>query len=121
MHSFSKTFQKKRKAFVENISNVTFNDLPNLRRKYQKVTLNQTFLDAGSDVKGNSSSDRVFRFSDEGIHKLQGVYSEPVREAAVPEVPQQWQELSGETAKGHIMNGGSLLVRGPPGTGKKLL
>ena len=35
---------KKRKAFVENISNVTFNDLPNLRRKYQKVNLNQTFF-----------------------------------------------------------------------------
>ena len=51
---------KKRKAFVENISNVTFNDLPNMRRKYQRITLNQTFLDAGSDVRGNSSSDKVF-------------------------------------------------------------
>ncbi|MGI9571153.1 MAG: AAA family ATPase, partial [Desulfobulbia bacterium] len=109
---------KKRKAFVENISNVTFNDLPNLRRKYQKVTLNQTFLDAGCDVKGNSSSDKVFRFSQEGIHKLQGVYSEPVRETAAPKPKGQWEQLSEETAKKHVLNGGSLLVQGSPGTGK---
>ncbi len=50
----------KHKAFVENIANVTFKDLPNLRRKYQKVTVNQTFLDAnGVNVKGISSEDKV--------------------------------------------------------------
>ena len=109
---------KKRKTFVENISNVTFNDLPNLRRKYQRVTLNQTFLDAGSDVKGNCSNDKVFRFSDEGIYKLQGVYSEPKREASEPKLNGLWQEFSKKAAEEHILNGGSLLVKGSPGTGK---
>jgi Cdc6-like AAA superfamily ATPase len=109
---------QKRKAFVENISNVTFNDLPNLRRKYQKVNLNQTFLDACCDVKGNSSNDKVFRFSEERINQLQGIYSDPVREAAVPQLNGLWQEFSQKAAEEHILNGGSLLVQGFPGTGK---
>ena len=80
--------------------------------------MNQTFLDAGCDAKGNSSSDKVFRFSEEGLHKLQGIYSEPMRKAAEPKSRGQWEQLSQETAEEHILNGRSLLVKGSPGTGK---
>ena len=83
--------------------------------------MNQTFLDACCDAKGNSSNDKVFRFSDEGVHQLQGIYSEPVRKAAEPKSRGQWEQLSQETAEEHILNGGSLLVKGSPGTGKTFL
>ena len=103
----------KRKAFVENIGNVTFKDLPNLRRKYQKVSVNQTFLDAnGVHVKGIASDDKAFRFSEDKVRKLQGAYSEPARTA------RSWQQLSEQTAKQRILDGGSLLVIGAPGVGK---
>ena len=82
------------------------------------MNLNQTFLDACCDVKGNSSSDKVFRFSEERINKLQGVYSEPKRHTAEPRSRGQWEQLSEETAKEHVLSGGSLLVQGFPGTGK---
>ena len=109
----------KRKAFVENIVNVTFKDLPNLRRKYQKVTVNQTFLDAnGVYVKGTASEDKVFRYSEDKVRKLQGAYSEPARTAQLPVERGCWQQLSEETAKQRILDGGSLLVLGAPGVGK---
>ena len=63
----------KRKAFVENIANVTFKDLPNLRRTYQNLTVNQTFLDAnGVNIKGIVSEDKAFRYSEDKVRKLQG-------------------------------------------------
>ncbi len=112
----------KRKAFVENIANVTFKDLPNLRRKYQKVTVNQTFLDAnGVHVKGIESEDKVFKFypgGEDNVRKLQGAYSEPSRTAQIPVARGSWQQLSEETAKQRILDGGSLLVLGAPGGGK---
>ena len=90
----------KRKAFVENIVNVTFKDLSNLRRKYHKVTVNQTFLDVtGVNVKGIASEDKVFRYSEDKVRKLQGAYSEPTRTAQLPLERGSWQKLSEETAK----------------------
>ena len=66
---------KKRKAFVENIANVSFKDLPKLRRKYQKVNHNQTFLDAGTNVKGSTSDEKVFRYSEDNVKK----YKAPIQ------------------------------------------
>ena len=109
---------KKRKAFVENIANVRFKDLPNLRRKYQKVTYNQTFLNAGTNVKSCSSDERVFRFSEDKLKQLQGTYSEPARSAEPPTNQGKWQQLSKESAEEHVLNGNSILVQGSPGTGK---
>ncbi len=104
---------------MENIVNVTFKDLPNLRRKYQKVTVNPTFLDAnGVNVKGIASEDKVFRYSEDKVRKLQGAYSEPARTAQLPVERGSWQQLSEETAKQRILDGGSLLVVGAPGVGK---
>ena len=109
---------KKRKAFVENIANVSFKDLPNLRRKYQKVNHNQTFLDAGTNVKGSASEDKVFRYSEENVRMLQGTYSEPARSADAPTSRGEWRQLSKEGAEQHLLSGGSLLCQGPPGCGK---
>jgi hypothetical protein len=115
---------KKRKAFVENIANVSFKDLPNLRRKYQKVNHNQTFLDAGTNVKGSTSGEKVFRYSEDKVKQLQGTYSEPTRCTEAPTIQGTWQQLSNESADSadsaeeHVLNGGSLLVQGSPGTGK---
>ena len=53
-----------RKVFVENLANVTFKDLPNLRRKYQRVNHNQTFLDAnGTNITGIGSENKMFSYS----------------------------------------------------------
>lgn len=108
----------KRTAFVENIANVTFKDLPNLRRKYQKLNHNQTFLDAnGTNIKGIASENKVFRYSEEEVKKLQGAYSEPVRSAELPAERGGWQQLSKEAADQRVLNGGALLIQGPPGCG----
>ena len=110
---------KKRKACVEALGNVTFKDLPNLRRKYQRVNHNQTFLNAcGTNVKGNASENKVFRYSEENVKKLQGTYTEPARATEAPTNKGEWRQLSKESAGEHVLNFGSILVQGSPGTGK---
>ena len=104
---------------MENIGNVAFKDLPNLRRKYQKVAVNQTFLDAnGVNVKGIASEDKFFKYSEDNVRKLQAAYSEHSRTAQIPVARGSWQQLSEKTAKQRILDGGSLLVLGAPGVGK---
>jgi hypothetical protein len=46
---------------------------------------------------------RFFRFSEERINQLQGIYSDPVREAAVPQLNGLWQEFSQKAAEEHIL------------------
>ena len=49
---------------------------------------------------------------------MQGAYSEPSRTSQLPVARGSWQQLSEETAKQRILDGGSLLVIGAPGVGK---
>ena len=49
---------------------------------------------------------------------MQGAYSEPARTTQLPVERGSWQQLSEQTAKKRILDGGSLLVVGAPGIGK---
>ena len=60
----------------------------------------------------------MFRYSEEEVKKLQGAYSEPLRSAELPTERGDWQQLSKEAAERRVLNGGSLLIQGPPGCGK---
>ena len=52
------------------------------------------------------------------VKKLEGTYSEPARTTDAPTNRGEWQQLSKESAGEYVLNGGSLLVQGAPGTGK---
>ena len=72
----------------------------------------------GTNIKGIASENKVFRLSEEEVQKLQGACSVPVRSAELPAERGDWQQLSKEAAEQRVLNGGSLLIQGPPGCGK---
>ena len=64
-----------------------------------------------------TSSEPLFRFSDVG-QPLQGKYEVPHRDVPKPIPVAQWRDLSEEAARTAVLAGDSLLVTGPPGSGK---
>ena len=100
----------KRAELLQEVSELSFSDLPGLRSRFDKK---RTFLDAYcamSTRKGDD--DKVYRFSSKGVTRLKGRYSEPFRGAAAPEPLRPWKDV------GVYFPGEGLLLLGPPGVGK---
>ena len=112
-------FAAKHKKHLQAIANTTFEDLPHLRAKYEKLPPGQQQLDARCAMAGRKGdADNVFRFAQgEGVRLLEGTYKEPSVCAPEPVPVPPWRYLSEEEALRAAEEEG-LFVEGQPGTGK---
>ena len=110
---------KKHRKLIEDVAKTTFRELPNLKRKYDKVEPDQLSLDdnLGLLPQGCDSEDLVFRFEVDATD-LQGNYQVPSRACDAPVPLQNWRDLSHDEAVEKVMKGESLLILGSPGVGK---
>ena len=107
-------FEKRRKKQLVAIANTQFNDLPHLRRKYEKPPENQPQINCACELAGRKGDqNQVFRFNEDGSI-LGGYYKEPNTNAPEPVPVAPWRDLS--ELEAFTANG--LLVLGWPGTGK---
>lgn len=108
-------------AFVEHTS---FTCLPGLRRKYERVDINQRFVDdRGVFPRGCVSQECVFQSSiGAAVKPLLGRYKTPYRDCEKPAEPPIWRDLADVAeAEAAILRGEGLLLTGSPGTGKTWL
>ena len=103
---------------VKDVSSIRYDQLHALRRIYELGSdPSQSFLNSHADMTPLTSPDLVFRFSDVG-QPLAGNYSKPHRTVHAPVPLPPWRDLSETDASCAVMSGHSLLVVGPPGSGK---
>ena len=107
-------FAKKRRRALEAVEEVTFAELPQLRRRFEGI---KAMLVENPMAGRAGDADKVFRLGT-APRRLQGVFGEPTREAPAPSARGGWTELAVAEAVAHAMAGKSLAVLGPPGTGK---
>ena len=108
----------KRKHLVEAVTCMTFADLPCLRRKYEVPDVHQRFInDHGIVPKGCASEEPVFRYSSKGS-QLNCEVDEAYCEADRPSADEPWMQASLEATRTRVLDGGSCLLLGSPGTGK---
>jgi hypothetical protein len=111
---------KKRKQLESEVESVTFQQLPELRRKYRKLSAHDLF-GVNCKIARVESQDPVFRFIEHG-EPLKGVYDGPFGDAEQPIlVPRGFAEVVEPNALAHVLSGKSLLVHGKPGVGKTTL
>ena len=112
-------FAKKYRNIIQGVAQTTFQELPSLKRKYDKVAADQNSLDDNLGVlpQGCDSQDLVFRFEVDST-SLQGRYKVPSRSCETPVPLQKWRDLNQDEAVEKVMKGESLLVLGSPGVGK---
>ncbi len=110
---------KKHRKLIQDVAKTTFRDLPNLKRKYDKVDPDQQSLDDNLGVlpQGCDCDDLVFRFEVDATD-LQGNYTVPSRACDAPVPLQKWRDVNQDEAVEKVMRGESLLVVGAPGVGK---
>ncbi len=115
LHGHCRSLQHK----VECIVVTTFRDLPGTRRglKRKRLEDGQTLLDSYCELTGCDADVSVYRWGHKPT-RLIGNHSEPYRNAEPAEPLGDWTDLSPDSARDHVMEGGSLLVTGSPGTGK---
>ena len=101
---------KKHRKLIEDVAKTTFRELPNLKRKYDKVEPDQLSLDDNLGVlpQGCDSEDLVFRFEVDATD-LQGNYQVPSRACDAPVPLQNWRDLNQDDAAEKVMKGESLL------------
>jgi Cdc6-like AAA superfamily ATPase len=108
----------KRKHMVEAVTSMTFADLPSLRRKYEVPDVHQRLInDHGIVTKGCASEEPVFRYSSKGP-PLSCDVDEPYCEADRPSADESWMQASLEATRTRVLDGGSCLLLGAPGTCK---
>ncbi len=112
-------FARKHLQALRDIADVTFAELPLLRRKYHKAPAGQTFLDdSGVLPTGRQCDARVSRLAEEGATALQGHWTTPALVCEPPAPRGEWRELTQEQAEAAVLSGEGLLVQGAPGVGK---
>jgi hypothetical protein len=116
-----KDFPRKRKRELEEISTLTFAELPRLRARAEGAAGAANWLDSYATMAGSQSSDEVFRLGPG--EPLQCVPSKPWRAPAKScqhsfDVTKIWKDLSKEEALQLMLDGEGLLIVGAPGTGK---
>ena len=115
-------FARKHLQALRDIADVTFAELPLLRRKYHKAPAGQTFLDdSGVLPSGHQCDARVFRLAEVGATALQGHWTIPAQVCEPPAPRGAWRELTQEQAEAAVLSGEGLLVQGAPGVGKTYL
>ena len=113
-------YAKKREPALKAIANVTFAELPYLRRKYEKCNVQQQFLDSRAEVSGRKG-DEALVFKIEPAKRLVGNYNPPGRTAKAPEPPAQFTDISVSEALVCLLAGQSVSIFGAPGVGKSTL
>jgi hypothetical protein len=105
----------KRRKLLDAAAELTFADLPQLRRRACRVEAGQALL--CPEMTPCTHDAKVFQLKACGA-PLQGAYSEPQREWTEPPALRPWVDLDQAAAHRHVLAGGSLLVVGSPGVGK---
>jgi len=107
----------KQLAAVKDVAALRFDQLHTLRRDYELSDNTQRFLNIHAEMTPLTSSDAVFRFSEDG-RPLQGEYKVPRRRVPAPTPIPPWRDLTAEEALAALARGESLLVVGAPGSKK---
>ena len=113
LHGFSNSLHHK----LNHICGTTVRQLSGVKRKAYHLEDDQTMLNSHCEITGSDVDANVYRWGSEP-KRLDGAYAEPYRDCKPPAALGAWTDLSPETARDHVLQGGSLLVTGAPGTGK---